>query len=69
MTIIDKKGKLFGLINLIDFCIICFLLIIAAAIVQRTITSQNITEKTEKVELHNMEFYLCYFRIISGGIR
>lgn len=63
MKIIDEKGKLFGLVNVIDLCIILFVAIVAAVCVKFFSVNAGIDAKTKqsviKIEVTAQEKDLC----------
>ena len=63
MKIINEKGKLFGIINIIDLLIIIFVALVAWIFVMFFSSNSNITQETKKcritVEMTALEKYLC----------
>ncbi len=63
MKIIDEKGKLFGIVNIIDLCIVLFVAVVAAVVVMffsanQTIDQQS-TQKRITIEVTAIEKDIC----------
>ena len=63
MKIIDEKGKLFGIVNIIDLCIVLFVAVVAAVVVMffsaNTSTESQVTQKRIMIEVTAIEKDLC----------
>lgn len=63
MKIIDEKGKLFGIVNIIDLCIVLFVAVVAAVVVMffsanQTIDQQS-TQKRITIEVTAIQKDIC----------
>ena len=63
MKIIDEKGKLFGIVNIIDLCIILFVAVVAAVVVMffsaNSNTEAQATQKRITIEVKAIEKDIC----------
>lgn len=63
MKIIDEKGKLFGIVNIIDLCIVLFVAIAASVVVMFFSANSNVdqqaTQKRITIEVTAIEKDIC----------
>ena len=63
MKLVDEKGRLFGLFNIVDFCIIIFVAVVAFvaySFLNNTVTNSTPTRNISiTMELKNVEKELC----------
>lgn len=63
MKIIDEKGKLFGIVNIIDLCIVLFVAVVAAVVVMffsaNSTIDQQATQKRITIEVTAIEKDIC----------
>ena len=63
MKIIDEKGKLFGIVNIIDLCIVLFVAVVAAVVVMffsaNSNTEAQITQKRITIEVTAIQKDIC----------